>query len=51
LKIVYYYYVADVGKVQQLVYGDPLTEAEMIINGYKYLKSEKVEQYPWEVIE
>jgi len=51
LKIVYYYYVEDVGKVQQLVFESPLTESEMLINGYKYLKSEKVEEYPWEVTE
>ena len=43
-----YYYSTEVGMVQQLVFEDPLTEEELIVNGYQYLKSEKVEQYPWE---
>lgn len=46
-----YYYRTEVGMVQQLVFEDPLTEEELIVNGYKYLKSEKVERYPWEVLE
>ena len=43
-----YYYSTEVGMVQQLVFEDPLTEEELIVNGYKYLKSEKVDRYPWE---
>ena len=46
-----YYYIASVGTTQQFVFEDPLTEEELIVNGYQYLKSEKVERYPWEVIE
>lgn len=26
----------------------PLQERDLIVNGYRYLKSEKVERYPWE---
>ena len=43
-----YYYSTEVGMVQQLVFEDPLTEEELIVNGYQYLKSEKVNRYPWE---
>lgn len=43
-----YYYITSVGMAQQLVFEDPLTEDELIVNGYQYLKSEKVERYPWE---
>ena len=46
-----YYYITSVGMAQQLVFEDPLTEEELIVNGYQYLRSEKVERYPWEVIE
>ena len=51
MKWLYSYYVVDVGPMQQLVYETPLTEAEMIVNGYRYLRSEKVERYPWEITE
>ena len=47
MKIIYYY-STEVGMVQQLVFENPLTEAEMLISGYRYLRSEKVERYPWE---
>lgn len=43
-----YYYITSVGMAQQLVFENPLTETEMIANGYRFLKSEKVERYPWE---
>ena len=43
-----YYYSTEVGMVQQLVFEDPLTEEELIVNGYRYLRSEKVDRYPWE---
>lgn len=43
-----YYYITEVGMVQQLAFENPLTEEELIVNGYKYLKCEKVERYPWE---
>lgn len=46
-----YYYITSVGMAQQLVFEDPLTEEELIVNGYKYLKSEVVDFYPWEVFE
>ena len=51
MKRLYSYYIPEVGKVQQLVYETPLTEAEMIVNGYRYLRSEKVERDPWEITE
>ena len=44
-----YYYSTEVGMVQLFVFEDPLAEEELIINGYQYLKSEKVDRYPWEV--
>jgi hypothetical protein len=50
LKRIYSYYIPEVGKMQELVFESPLTEAEMVVNGYRYLKSEKVDEYPWEVI-
>jgi hypothetical protein len=43
-----YYYITTVGKVQQLVFDYPLTEDDLIINGYRFLRSEKVDRYPWE---
>lgn len=43
-----YYYITSVGTAQQLVFESPLTETEMLQGGYRYLKSEKVERYPWE---
>ena len=46
-----YYYITSVGMAQQLVFESPLQEQELILNGYRYLRSEKVERYPWEVIE
>ena len=46
-----YYYSTEVGMAQQLVFEDPLTETEMIQGGYMYLRSEKVERYPWEELE
>ena len=51
MKRMYSYYIPDVGKVQQLAYETPLTEDELIANGYRYWKSEKVEWYPWEITE
>ena len=51
MKRMYSYYIPEVGKVQQLVYETPLTEEELIMNGYRYWKSEKVERYPWEITE
>lgn len=43
-----YYYITEFGSAQQLVFDYPLTEDEMIINCYRFLKSEKVDRYPWE---
>lgn len=51
MKRMYSYYIPEVGKVQQLAYETPLTEAELIMNGYMYLRSEKVDRYPWEITE
>ncbi|NCB66917.1 MAG: hypothetical protein EOM48_12240 [Bacilli bacterium] len=48
MKRMYSYYIPEVGKVQQLTYETPLTEDELLINGYRYWKSEKVERYPWD---
>lgn len=50
MKIIYYY-STEVGMVQQLVFESPLTETEMIQGGYRYLKSEVVDVYPWETQE
>ena len=51
LKRIYCYYIPEVGEMQELVFDYPLTEEEIIINGYKYLKSEVVDFYPWETQE
>lgn len=48
MKVIYYYFT-EVGKVQELAFESPLTEAELIVNGYRFLRSEKVDRYPWEV--
>lgn len=46
-----YYYATQVGDVQELAFESPLQEQDLVVNGYRYLRSEKVERYPWEVIE
>ena len=46
-----YYYATQAGDAQELAFESPLTEEELIVNGYRYLRSEKVDRYPWEVIE
>ena len=43
-----YYYATQVGDAQELAFESPLQEQELIVNGYRYLRSEKVERYPWE---
>lgn len=48
MKRVYYYYIPEVGKVQELIFDYPLTKAELIVSGYRFLKSGKVDRYPWE---
>ncbi len=45
MKIIYYY--VDEVEMEHL-FSDPLTEEELIINGYRYLRSERLEIYPWE---
>lgn len=45
MKIIYYY--ADEVEMEHL-FSDPLTEEELIINGYRFLRSERLENYPWE---
>ena len=32
----------------ELAFENPLQEQELIVNGYRYLRSEKVERYPGE---
>ena len=32
----------------EVAFESPLQEQELIVNGYRYLRSEKVERYPWE---
>ena len=39
------------GDAQELAFESPLQEQELIVNDYRYLRCEKVERYPWEVIE
>ena len=41
-----YYYVDEVG--MERFFSDPLTEEELIINGYRYTRNEVVNEYPWE---
>ena len=43
-----YYYATQVGDAQELAFESPLQEQELIVNGYRYLRSEKVDRYPWE---
>ena len=41
-----YYYIDEVG--MEHFFSDPLTKEELIINGYRFLRSEKIGHYPWE---
>jgi len=41
-----YYYVDEVG--MEHFFSDPLTEQELIINGYHYTRNEVIDEYPWE---
>ena len=43
-----YYYATQVGDVQELAFESQLQEQELIVNGYRYLRSEKVDRYPLE---
>lgn len=40
-----YYYVDEVG--MEHFFSDPLTEKELIINSYRYLRSERVNEFHW----
>lgn len=43
-----YYYATQVGDAQELAFESPLREEDLLVNGYRYLRSEKVDRYPWE---
>lgn len=45
MKIIYYY-IDEVG--MEHFFSDPLMEQELIINGYRFLRSERVDAFPWD---
>lgn len=45
MKRIYFY--ADEKGMEQ-VFGDPMPEEQMIINGYIFLRSEWTETFPWD---
>ena len=42
-----YFYADETG--MEHVFQDPMPEEQMIINGYRFIRSEWTEDFPWEV--
>ena len=42
-----YFYADETG--MEHVFQDPIPEEQMIINGYRFIRSEWTEDFPWEV--